>query len=128
MRSLRIQSYVLKQARKVCSFLDIIKAKCFWLHPKCCCRFLESCVFCPGPRAHLHLLLTRQRCLKPVGISFCAGKLISKHSGKHFFKNFLRLSVLLILIQSSMTRKQPCFSAQMLLLFSANESSSPGTN
>lgn len=36
-----------------------------------------SCVLCPGPRAHLHLLLTRRTCLKPVGVSFCAGKLIS---------------------------------------------------
>lgn len=66
-----------KQARKVCSFLDTMKAKCFWLHPKCYCRFLENCVLCPDPRAHLHLLLTRQTCLKPVGVSFCAGKLIS---------------------------------------------------
>lgn len=116
-----------KQARKVCSFLDTMKAKCFWLHPKCYCRFLENCVLCPDPRAHLHLLLTRQTCLKPVGVSFCAGKLISQYSGKHLFFNFLRLVFRLIPYPVQHDQKQLCFSAQMLLLFFANESSSPGT-
>lgn len=63
-----------------------------------------SCVLCLGPRAHLHLLLTRQLCLKPVGISFCAGKSISYHSGGSTFGSFF-----LHLIQSSMTRNNPAF-------------------
>ena len=93
---LRIQSYVLKQARKVCSFLDTRLAKCFWLRPKCCRRFLQSCVLCPGPRGHLHFLLTRQTCLRPVGLLlWWEADLIAQWEKFGFFFFFLRLDFLL---------------------------------
>lgn len=39
--------------------------------PKRCHRFLQSCVFCPGPRGHLRFLLTRQTYLRPLGQLLC---------------------------------------------------------